>query len=347
MRRSLFALLLVVAFASCGPAVNDQVTIDFETNDPTVVRVSASTSIDSGKPRNDAVAARIRAAQEAILAGRDDWTDRFTRVNPETERLTMEKRGGVLSRYEHSGTIPIDALPRFFSDFPMTLQVTRGEGWAELSIYAGASSRATRQQREHFHAELARRSASVARYFEAMHRLYSYLDANPGRAENVYRQITVDQDDQILAANEEERALIVGVRRAIEQLVDESTDDSAYTFAEEADLVLNPFPAEIAVHTPGEILAVEGFTKHDAQRVDIPRPALLEAVAGLEGRWVSPDFFAMLMRADKLGQQEPDFATLARQERKSTAVVSASEVAAALTEQMRPPSRFRVRWMTH
>jgi hypothetical protein len=343
--RRLVALLLLV-FVSCGPVINDKVVIDFDTSDPEIVRVLASTDIDPSRPRNAGVEARLRAARESILAGRDEWSDRFARAAPETERVTLEKRAGVLSRYEHAGTIDADALQRFFSDLPMTVQLTRGDGWSELSIYvyANASTRATRQQREHFNAQLGSWSSMVARYFEALHRLYTYLAVNPGRAENAFRQIYADEDDQILAASAEERALIIGVRKSMERLVEWEDADTAFTLAEEADLVLNPFPAEITVHVPGEITLVEGFTKSDAERVMIPRPALLESVAALEGRWVSPDPFAAALRADQEKKQDVDVAALVAAERKSTAVVPASDVAAALIEEMRPPARYRVRW---
>lgn len=345
MRRRLIALVLLLAVASCGPVINDRIVIDFETNDPNVVRVLASTDIDPAPARNPGVDARVRAAREAILAGRDEWSDRFERVAPETERVSMEKRSGVLSRYEHAGTINIDALQRFFSDLPMTVQVTRGDGWSELAIYAAASSRATRQQREHFNAQLALWSSTVARYFESVDRLYTFLNANPQRADSVFHQIYADEDEQILAASAEERALIVGVRKSMERIVEWEDSSNIFTLAEEADLVLNPFPAEITVHLPGDITALEGFAKSDADHVLIPRPDLLHAVAGLEGRWVAPDPLAAAMRSESEKKQDVDVAALIATPRKSTAVVPASDVAAALVEQLRPPTRYRVRWV--
>ena len=310
-----------------------------------LLAVLASTNIDTAPPRNAGVEARVRAAREAILGGRDAWSDRFERVGPETERIAMEKRNGTLSRYEHSGTVSVESLQRFFSDLPMTVQVTRGDGWSEFAIYAAASARATRQQREHFNAQLELWSDTVAKYFEAVGRLYTFLDANPARADNTFHQIFADDDESILAASAEEKALIIGVRKAMSRIVDWEDETNVFTLAEEADLVLNPFPAEVTVHVPGEITALEGFTKSDADHVLIPRPDLLHAVAGLEGRWVSPDPVAAALRTEAEKKEDVDVAALIAAPRKSTPIVRASDVAAALTEQMRPPSRYRVRWV--
>ena len=344
--RRLVAVVLLLAFASCAP-ISDKVVIDFDTRDRELVRVVASTDIDPSRPRNAGVEQRVRAMRDAITAGRDEWSDRFSRVGPDVEQLSFEKRGGILTRYEHSGTITADALQRFVSDLPITVQLTRGEGFSELTLYAGASTRATRQQREHFQRQLERWAVAVARYFQAVHRLYVFLDANPGRAENAFRQIYADDDESVLAATAEERAFIIGVRKAVDALVEYEDLDAteAYTLAEEADLVLNPFPAEVTIHTSGEITAVEGFTKSDPQRVAIPRPDLLQAVAGLEGQFVSPDPFAAALRADREGKKDVDVDALVKAERKSTALVAPSDVAKALVDRMKPASRYRVRWI--
>lgn len=344
MRRRLLAILLL-ALTSCTP-ITDKLVIDFDTHDRDSVRVIASTDVDPSKPANAAVEQRLRAARDAIVAGRDEWSDRFSRVAPDPEQQTIERRGGILSHYEHSGTIGIDALQRFVSDLPITVQVTRGEGWSELTLYAGASTRATRQQREHFNRQLEQWSGAVAHYFGAIHHLYAFLDANPQRAGNAFRQIYAD-DETIVAASEEERALIISVRKSIDALVEQQDLDekAAYTLAEEADLVLNPFPAEITIHTSGEITAVEGFTKRDPQHVTIPTPDLLQAVAGLEGQWISPDPFAAALRADREEKKDVDIDAMVKAERKSTAFVAPSEIAKALVERMKSPSRYRVRWV--
>jgi hypothetical protein len=344
--RAAAALLLIVA--GCGPSIDDHVSIDLDTRDPAIVRVSVTSDIDSGRPRNAAVASRTQSARDLLLAGHDDWSERFARAAPENERVIWDRQRGVLVRAEHSGTIAAESLQRFFSDLPVTVQLTRGEGYGELTLYAGASTRATRQQREHFTAAVERWSAGAARYFIAVNQLYAYLNASPGRARSVFTQLYADNDEAVLAANDDERALIVGVRRAMDRLVawEAEEEREAFTVAEEADLVLNPFPAEIGIHTPGEIAAMEGFVKRDAEHVAIPRPSLLDALASLEGKWITPDPFAAAMRAEREEKKDDiDFTALAVAPRKSLPVVASSEIAAALMNAMRPAARYRVRWV--
>jgi hypothetical protein len=340
-------VLLVLLLPGCAPVIDDKVTIDLDTRDPTLVRVAVITSIDNSQPRNAAVEARVRLVRDLLIAGHDEWSERFARAMPDNERVAWDKQRGTVVRGEHSGTLAAEALQRFFSDLPMTIQLTRADGLGELTIYAGASTRATRQQREHFLHAVDVWSAVAARYFEAVHRLYVFLDANPQRARNAFAQIYVDDDQAILAASERERALIVGARRAIVDLAaqEDAGKSEAYTLGEEADLVLNPFPAELTVHLGGEIVALEGFVRRDAEHVVIPRPALLDALASLEGKWISPDPFAAATRAEREQKKDVDVDALAAAPRTSLPIVAPSEIAAALLDAMRPAARYRVRWI--
>lgn len=340
MRRAVAAVCL---FLTGCVTIDDQLLIDCDTRDRDVVRLTASTQLSSDTPRNDAVRARLSETRELLLSGLDPWSQRFARAAPLTERQTWDRNAGVLTRAEHSGTIAADSLQRFFGDLPVTVQLTRAEGYGELTIYAGASTRATRAQREHFTRTLEVWSAAASRYFIAVHHLYDYLNANPQRARNAFTQLFAD-DETVVALNDEEAALITAVRAAMSELSEweRSEEKESYTIAEEADLVLNPFPAEITVHTGGEITAMEGFVKRDSQRVAIPRPSLLDALASLEGKWIAPDPFAAAIKADK---DPVNVDALAAAPRKSLPLVPPPEIAAALSGAMKPAPRYRVRWV--
>jgi hypothetical protein len=270
---------------------------------------------------------------------------RFLRVNADEERIIFDKVKGVLSFAEHAGTIDSDDLQRFFSDVPITLQVTHGDGWSELTIYPGTSSRATREERERFRRRVDAWSELASRYLRAMHHLYHYLAENPGRAESVFANLLAADRDVIIAATEEERALILDATTTMEAMARRApSGDDARSIADQADLVLNPFPAEVSVRTPGAITAFEGFQRDDDHNVRARAPDLAEAVASLEGRWLSPDPLAIAIRAtgDPTGAPAP--LELARMPRRSTAVITPSEIADALLEKMKGAPRYRVRW---
>jgi hypothetical protein len=336
--RVLIAVAFAVALSACKakPAIKDRITLDFTGEDAGRARVTTLTEINSDV-RGAKVEARVAATREAILAARDEWSPRFASVAPSDERIVFDKQYGLLTRAEHSGSIERDAVQRFFADLPMTVTLTRGEGWSELAIYPGASTRATREQREHVNRMLEFWSADASRYIDALSKLYDYLDTNPERAQYVFALLFDDEG----GALDKERALIERVNQSMAAISDRIPEENstAMTIDEEFDLVFNPFPAEIDVRVPRPIFLVEGFEKQKDDLFVIKRAGLLEAIEKLEGKWVSPDLLAISLR-----EQEVDPKVLAAMPRKSSAMVTATEIEKALRARLAPASGYRVRW---
>jgi len=94
----------------------------------------------------------------------------------------------------HVGRVPQRDIQSFFSDASLTITLLDGEGWRELTIYPGTSSRATREQRERFERRMASWSGEVAEYFTALHHLYSYLNRHPKRAKHVFEALLGEKD---------------------------------------------------------------------------------------------------------------------------------------------------------
>ncbi len=332
------ALLL----SGCGLRAPIRNTIVIEPDD--TVRNATITVLTefSTEATNRAVKERLRVARAAALDGRDEWSARFGNLTVQTERIFFEKQRGTLSRVERSAVVAIDDLQRFFADTGISVQITRGEGWSELALYPGASTRATRQQRERVNSSLKTWSADAVRYLRALHHLYWYLDREPQRAEPAFRALF--SEETIL--NDEEESLVTEVDKATDTILEHMklAESEATTLDEEFDLVYNPFPGEIVVKLPRQITAVEGFARRGADSAAISRAGLLDAAAALEGRWFSPDPLAILLRADDSKSDVPDAATLAKQPRRSTEVPSAGEVEKAFLEQLRPAATYRVRW---
>src|SRR4029077_10666757 len=207
--------------------------------------------------------AGIRGSGGAVsgdLRRTDEWSIRFASAHPDAERVIYDRNGGQLSSVEHSATIPVENLKKFFFDTPISISVTRGEGWAELAIYAGTSTRATRQQREEVQTTLTKYSEYAARYFESVRSMYRYLDEKPQRALPMFTALFTDDKEKTTPPeiSEREHSILENVVQHIDALSHanaEGADDREF------DLVFNPFPAEIRVNLPTEPLAIEGFTR--------------------------------------------------------------------------------------
>jgi len=107
-----------------------------------------------------------------------------------------------------------------------------------------------------------------------------------------------------------------------------------------------PLPARIVVHVPGEPLIVEGFSRGREGELVAESPSLLDAIASLEGHWVTPDPLAFLMRPGAGKEPDGEAALIATMPRHTSAVVGEIEVGDALVQKLRAAPRYRVRWMT-
>jgi hypothetical protein len=246
-------------------------------------------------------------------------------------------------RVEHIARIDADDLQKFFFDVPLSTTVTRGPGWTELTFYPGASMRATREQRENVEKKLQLYARRAVDYFAAVRAMYGYLDERPQRGTEMFKALFREEEDvRPVLLTELELNLVDATRKALEGLA--FTDETA-NLEHEADLVFNPFPATLVVRVPTEPLIVEGFTREEKGRLVAQTEHLYEAVASLEGKWISPDPLAFALRSDSKGLE--DLApVLAAEPRRAAAVIGEREVADALRERLRPAARYRVRFTT-
>lgn len=337
-RRVAAAAALLLAGACRVAPVTDEVTIEFARDDDTVV-VAAETSFDL-EPPNRLAAARVEGARTAAQLGTDAWSARFARVAAERERITFHKSRGALERVTRSVRIPSRDLQGVFSDTNVTVQVVRGEEWSELRFYPGTSSRATREQREHFDRGLEVWSRAAARYFNAVDHLYRYIDSNPGRARYLFAAVMneIGEDGVPPLVLEEEQPLVDEVVRTMDVLAAamDAEEGRASTFAEEADLIYNPFPGRFVVKVPGDVLASEGFDKDlTVEPID-----LFESIEAMEGRWISPDPLALLLR----DEEPPTSEELAAMPRRSTLGVTGSDLEETVRAALERPKSYSVRW---
>lgn len=334
MRRRVAALLAVLVAACSRAPVSDEVTVEVEKNDR--VRVTAQTTFNDADIKSEARLRIVESARFAALNDNDPWAARFGRVTAEDEESTFQKHRGQLDRVIRSVRIPQNQIQQVFSDTNITVSILNGPGWSELSFIPGGSIRATREQRKHFDESLDSWSNAVARYFTAVDHLYTYMDLNPHRAADLFHALVGKGEPALIA--DEERTFVDAVTSAMEEIatrMDREQEDGAATFGEEADLVYNAFPARITVRVPGDVLASEGFGKE----LVIEPIDLLKVITSLEGKWISPDPLAVLLR-----EEEPQVDGLARTPRMSTPMVRGKDVADAIREQLARPKNYVVRW---
>ncbi len=284
---------------------------------------------------------RLAAAREAILAGRDEWTNRFTLIDTQTRRVTLEEEYGDLRRVEHDAVADREQLHRFFGDTPLAVQLASGDGWTDLTFWTSNATRATREQRDDVDRMLDVWSADGARYVAAVGALYEYLEARPDRARALFTSFS----DETPLQDDHESALLRDVRASMKQIIDriDEAKGNAFAIDEEFDLVFNPFPALMSVHTPGPILNAEHFKRVSDDAVEIPRAGISDALQSLEGRWVSPDLLAIAVRS--MGNTDvPRPEMLAAMKRTRTAGVSAGDIRQAIVKALQHSSVYRVRW---
>lgn len=339
-RGSVVALCAAACLAACEGIVRHEVTLTFDDSGKHVTIAAATTLPDAKEARDRARVERIR---EDMVAGRDEWSLRFANANPDQDRVIFERQRGEIVRVERSATIDTENLQKFFFDLPISATVTRGPGWSELTIYPGTSTRAARLERDNIEKKLRIYSERAVHYFAAVRAMYEYLDEKPQRATDVFTALFRKPDDpRPPVVNDVEHDLVATVVHSIDLLADIEGESSS-DLEREADLVFNPFPATLVVRVPGDPLLVEGFSRDRSGSLIVATKSLLEAIASLEGKWISPDPLAVALRSDSEHLEEAA-AEIAAQPRHAESVISANEVAEALTQKMRPAPRYRVRF---
>jgi hypothetical protein len=333
MRRALVAVLAFV-LVSCDPLARTELRLTF---DETGQKVDVAIVADTDRVK-DMRAATGDAFGEDIFRARDEWSIRLRNSGAEKERIILDRTRGELTRVEQHATIDADDLQRFF-DTGVSVQVTRGSGWAEVTFYPGASSRATRQQRSQVAESLDAFARLAANYYETLAALYRHLDANPSRSEPLFQALFEEKENQRPEMSEQESDLVSAVRTAAESLWKLEEADNK-KFARDADFVFNPFPGRLDVVVPSEPLLVEGFRKNEDGILVASTSTPLEALRSLAGTWASPDPLALSLVEEKVTVEDVTAAP------RKVEAVDAASIRRKVMEAMQPAPRYRVRFVT-
>lgn len=342
-RAAAVAVIAAVAlFVACDTAPHHDITLTFNDAGDRVT-IEATTTLPPLKEAKDRK--QVEQLRDALLGGNDEWALRFQHAAPEHDRVSYDRSAGELTTVTRSATIDADDLQKFFYDLTVTTKIVRGDGWVELAIYPGTSNRASREDRENFEKRLDAAAAAARRYINSMRILYEYLDEHPRRARDVFDALFAEEDNEkdkprLLVVTRTELELVQAVQRAMSAVFEIDWNGAT----READVVSNPFPAELVVKTPSEPTLVEGFAR-DERGLYIRPKLLMEAIGALEGKWISPDPLGIALRSPGMSEKEI-IDVMANSKRHAEPVVGLHEVLAGLREQLKPADRYRVRFLT-
>ena len=350
LKAAVLAVLCALALA-CDPLARTEMTLTF---DDTGEMVDVNVVDDQNHLDTYHHDDRDRVGED-VLAGRDEWSRRFARAEPKDERLIMNRSDGRIKRMESQASIKVSDLQKFFSSDGVTVQTTRGEGWAELTMYPGQSARSTSREQATVKRKLDEYSLVAVDYFDSLRAMYAYLETHDPRAAEMFYAVYVGlyagfgKEYEPAKLADEEKIITDRVVKSVQALM-EATEKDNKDFSRLADLVYNPLPAVIDVKVPGEPLAVEGFERDEAGMLRASTATPDMALAKLEGRWIAPDLFAATDRISKTkGDSEPPrelAAAIAAEPRTYASVFRGSDIVDALVKAMQPAPRYRVRWAT-
>ncbi|MBW3564037.1 MAG: hypothetical protein KY459_04875 [Acidobacteria bacterium] len=344
-----FALILLIGLNAC---VTDPLTesIDIEMLSDEEARVSVTVEIEPVDPETrPAAAASTTALANALADETDQWSRRFAAVNPYREQRTWTRTEGVLTKVQHSAVLDPREIGLFFGDTSISVFVTGGEDWREISIYPGTSNGASVEQQRALERRMTVWLQSVSRYYGAVARIYEYIEAHPHRTRDVVSAMFAI--DAILT--ETERILLDEFEIELDELIGlfSVSEDESLSLQRVSQLVYDPLPASLRISVDGDVLLHEGVEEQDDGSFVVPRVGLWEAFAALEGRWITPDPLTVFLRMaeedearDEDESEEDPLAAFLEQPRWVHSVPQSEEIRDALMEELRPEPVYRVRW---
>ena len=349
--RSRFLLIALVPLLSGCFEDPIQETMSISFDEQRVATVSVESVIRSDTP-NPPVRERVEEARRSFLEENDPWSRRFEALRMIEESYTRKKEDGDLTEIHRSARIKPDELSRLFADTAINAGYLEGPGWAELSLYAGESQRATREMRARYEGAIDGWSRDVAAYLSVAAEAYAYLQSNPDRNEAIFGPIFGDmlpeeRLNSLPEPTEQEASLIERLEDRMSRVsallsIDEG---AAYAVDEISRLIHDPFPARLTVRVSGRIRETEGFVR-DEDGLRVPAIGLWAALESLEGRWLTPD--PLLLQVSHLlnpPDDSPfDFDGFLESRRSWQPTPSPGEIRSAIEAELERAAVYRVRW---
>lgn len=322
-------------------------------------RLHLTTSIATLDPTDPTSANRLLADRLAserlrLLAGEDEWSRRFGRLEAASDRLVLHRQTGTLVEVERLADVDAAGdLERFFEDTLVQATYTEDDRWAELALYPLAAGRTSRRERRLLERAMDDWTGALETYFRATGTLYAHLEANPGRARACFSVLLEDvlpdgqAGDRETVLTDRERALVEAVEEAMVRAWDVLLvpADEAYSINELSRRAFDPFPARLTVSIPGTPIETEGFVLADDGTLAVPGVTLWDALRSLTGVWLAPDPLQILVGESLSPTGSVNLDTVASAERRvALPPPLADEIRAGIEERLAPAPVYRVIW---
>src|SRR5687767_11115875 len=134
--RRLGLVFVLILLAGCfDPPVKETLRLRFYPNGLASVSNAVELDLLAADGKNPALTRRMTDLRRELLEGLDPWAQRFEDIEPVSERLSWEKRVGLLYSARRSALIQDPASLRdLFSHTALSVSYTVGEdGLAELA----------------------------------------------------------------------------------------------------------------------------------------------------------------------------------------------------------------------
>jgi hypothetical protein len=354
------ALLRVIVFAASLAGVagcfEEPVREELELRFPSAEVVEASATVTlvvpNGEEGHGRLIARLDALERDLLAGATPWARRFAALEPVREGQAWQRAGGRLEWFRQSASADPARLADFFADTPVQVFYQVKGRTAELSLFAGAGTRATAGEVARAAAALAAWSEAVAAYEAAAFRVWGHLEAHPERRRSCVGSLfAFDLEegaaDRLPPLTKEEESLLEPLSEAMERVaaVLKVPPEEPETLEELARRVYDPYPAHLRLMVAGRVLAADGVVRA-GDGWEVPSRSPWSAFAAVSASWLAPDpMLARIEQARRVTKGPFDLdAFLARQFTHGDQAPDAEAVREAITGALAAGGTVRLVW---
>jgi len=332
--------------------VREELVLRFPSAGVAEASATVTLAVPKGEEGHARLLARLDALERDLLSGATPWSRRFAALEPAREGQAWQRAGGRLEWFRLWAFADPARLADFFADTPVQAFYQVKGRTAELSLFAGAGTRATAGEVARAEAALEGWSEAVAAYEAAAFRIWRHLEAHPERRRACFGNLFAFDleegvSDRLEPLTKEEESLLEPLSEAMDGVtaILKVPPDEPETIEELASRVYDPYPARVRLVVAGRVLAADGLVR-SGDGWEVPRRSPWSAFTALAKTWLTPDpLLARIEQARRPGKETFDLdAFLAQRFTRAEEEPDASAVRQAVTRALAPGGTVRLVW---